>query len=233
MFEKIMYKVKDNVFRIRDFTSGDKVDESKFIEATNQRGAPQLQTPVCVMYKDEYNSLKQEIESSKHHVLTLSSQINDYDSKIEELEKKLHEKKQTNIDEVIQLKEDISNIKQERIEEIKKLESVHANEILELEKAHHQEILDLKEELSQTKQDNLQAMREKDKIHNDEVEKIRNSFLKLLVTENTEDVSQLLELEDLPFYIRPFVRKHINKIREMKERKLSNSPQAIISTYEK
>ena len=32
-----MYKVKENTFRIKDFTSGDKVDESKFIETTNQR----------------------------------------------------------------------------------------------------------------------------------------------------------------------------------------------------
>ena len=219
MFEKVMYKVKDNVFRIRDFTSGDKVDESKFIEGTNQRGAPQLQTQVYVMYKDEYDKLKQD--------------LNEYDSKIEELEKKLNEKKQSNTDEVMQLKETISSLKQKNMEEIKRLENTHANETHDLEKAHYQEILELKEELSQTKQEHIQEMRESDKAHHDEVEKIRNSFLKLVVSENSEDVSQLLELEDMPFYIRPFVKKHMKKIREMKERKLSNSPQAIITTYEK
>ena len=74
----------------------------------NRTGKKEKLLDLITMYKDEYNSLKQEIESSKHHVLTLSSQINDYDSKIEELEKKLHEKKQTNIDEVIQLDANLS-----------------------------------------------------------------------------------------------------------------------------
>ena len=52
MIEKVMYKVKRNddkkVYRVQDFTSGDNVEESKFVEGTNSKGAPQLQAQVCV-----------------------------------------------------------------------------------------------------------------------------------------------------------------------------------------
>ena len=162
MFEKIMYKVKTKsdkeVYRVRDFTSGDNVDASKFIESMSQRGEIQLQTSVCVLYKDEYNSLIQEIEPLKDKVKKLKISLNDKEIKIKKLEDKLEAKIQTSNDEVIQLKEDnfsmtqshdkevsklrqeISRLEKSHLEEINKLKETHANQLLAIDETHKKEI---------------------------------------------------------------------------------------------
>lgn len=235
-----MYKVKDNVYRIRDFTSGDNVEESKFIEGTNQRGAPQMQAQVCVLFKDEYNILNEELETLKNEVNDLQSKINDKETQINELEKQIKESKRANIDEVIQLKENISNMKEDHQKEVShlhqentNLEKLHANEKLELEKIHHDEVLQLNEEKSQLIQDHLKEINEKDKVHSDEVETIRTSFLNLLTNVNAQDISEIKEIKsDVPSIFKPFMRKTMKKLDELEERKQINTPEKIVKTYE-
>lgn len=240
MFEKVMYKVKDNTFRVRDFTKKDNVDESKFVETTNQRGAPQMQTQVCVMYKDEYNDIKTKLDNHESEVESLNAIIKEQDSKIKELESKLDEKSHVNSDEVMQLNETISNMKEDHHKEVSKLhqeksnlEIAHSNEMRELEKVHHDEVLQLSEEVSQVKQEHLQEINKKDKAHSERVETIRSYFLKVVTLDNTEDTSEIIEIEkSVPAIFKPFMRKHVKQIEEFKERKLLKEPEKIIKTHE-
>lgn len=164
MFEKIMYKVKDNNFRIRDFTSGDHVNEDKFVEGVNQKGNKQLQAQVCVLFKDDYVSLNQELESLRDEVQRLKRDLNDKEMQIKTLEKQVKESKRANIDEVMQLKEDkfniaqehdkevsklhqeISNLEKSHLEELEQLKETHANEMLDIHEKHKKEIDKLNEQ---------------------------------------------------------------------------------------
>ena len=309
MFKKVMYKVKrkDNkeLYRIRDFTSGDKVDKSKFEEVINNKGEKQLQAKVHVLYQDEYASLNQDIAPLKEELDQLQSIINDKDSQIKALKKQINEKEHIDNDEVKQLKEDNFNIKHEfeqlkkthanqileiynkhnketnklkeqydtkldelndkllsevqannqasdklkdkitllhqekskiekdYIEDLKTLESEHANEKIELTKAHQDEVTNLKEDISQIKQDHLKEINDNDKSHNDRHEKMRSYFLKVVTLDNKEDVSEIVEIEkSIPSLLKPFMRKHIKQVEDMKERKILKEPEKIIKTYE-
>ena len=285
MFEKVMYKVKQNTFRIRDFTSGDKVDESKFIKGTNQRGNTQLQTKVCILYKDEYTALNQRIQSINNEVQEYERIIKNKDNQIKELNDKLAEKNQVNTNEVIQLtkekynlNQEISNIEKAHLQELEKIKQTHRNqindihekhtkemeslqkeytskidglnnklldevkandkasndlkkEILDMTKAHQKEINQLQEYISQIKEDNLKEINKKDKAHNDEITKIKNTFLKLRINDNNEDIRDLLDIEDIPFYIKPFVKKQSEIIAKIKKRKELNINDKTINGY--
>lgn len=304
-----MYKVKTKsdkeLYRIRDFTSGDKVDKSRFDEVFNTKGEKQLQTQVCVLYPDEYHDLKTTFDTHESEVQHLKAIIEERESQIKELKKQTNEKKQDNSDEVQQLRQEKSNIKEELdtlkkthanqvldiyrkhnketnelkdqyetkldevndkllsevqankqasdnlkdeiaslhqeksnlektyLEDLKTLESEHANEILDITKAHHDEVMRLKEETSQIKEDHQKEMREIDKDHSDEVEHIRTTFLKLVTNENTQDINEINAIAgDVPSILKPFLRKHLTKLEDMKERKQSHEPERIINTYE-
>lgn len=315
-----MYKVKDNTFRVRDFTSGDNVDMSKFVEGTNQRGAPQMQAQVCVLYKDEYNDIKTKLDSHESEVQHLKDMIEERESQIMKLKKEIKDNEGANIDEVMQLKEDNYNMTQDhqraledlkekhanqmraidethkkeirnleeqynakldevndkllsqvqaneqvsnnlrdemltmskahtseidklhqentrlekaRLEDLKTKDNEHANEILELEKAHHLEVSQLKEDNSQLKQDHLKEINKLDKAHNDEREQIRTSFLNLITNVNAQDLTEIDEIQkEVPSIFKPFMRKHMRKLEELKERKQANTPEKIVKTYE-
>lgn len=250
-----MYKVKTNndkkVYRVQDFTSGDNIEESKFVEGTNKKGAPQLQAQVCVLFKDEYTSLNQELESLKSEVQDLKTTLNDKEVQIQTLEKQIKESKRANMDEVMQLKEDnfnitqehasetnklhqeISNLEKSHLEDMKTIDNAHANEILKLTKAHQDEVLQLNEEKSQIIQEHLKEINEKEQSYNDEREQIRTSFLNLLTNVNTEDISEINEIQrDVPSLLKPFLRSHMRKLEDLKERKQANTPEKIIKTYE-
>ena len=329
MFQKVMYKVKnkDNVFRIRDFTSSDNVDISRFVEGTNKKGETQLQAQIVVLYPDEYHDIITIKDSHESEVQHLKAMISERESQIMKLKKENKEKVQVNSDEVMQLKEDIFNITQEHDKEVSKLhqeisrlekshleeledlkekhsnqllaidethqkeieklneqyiakldevndkllsevqgnkqasdnlrdemltitqdhkkeidklhqeksniEKTHANETLELTKAHQDEVTQLNEDISSLKQAHLEDLREIDKVHSDEVEKIRNTFLRLVSLETTEDLSEIEDIEkSVPAILKPFMRKHIKQVEDLKQRKLNKSPEKTIKTYE-
>ena len=95
------------------------------------------------------------------------------------------------------------------------LEIAHTNEMRELEKVHHDEVLQLSEELSQVKQDHLKEINKKDKAHSEHVEKIRSYFLKVVTLDNTEDTSNIIEIEkSVPSIFKPFMRNHMKQIEE-------------------
>ena len=86
--------------------------------------------------------------------------------------------------------------------------------------------------ISTLKQEHLEKINEKDKSHNDEREHIRNYFLKIVTLDNKEDVSELIEIEkSVPAILKPFMRKHVKQVEEMKERKLLKTPEMTINTY--
>lgn len=326
MIEKIMYKANEKAFRVQDFTSGDNVDISKFVEGVNQRGKKQLQAQVCVLYKDEYTSLNQELESLRSEVQRLKHDLNDNAMQIKKLEKEIKDNKRANVDEVMQLKEEkytitqdhqkevsnlhqvISNLEKTHLQEREQLKETHANQLLAIDETHQKEIETLKEQynakldevndkllsqvqankqtsdnlqgqilamtqdhqreidklhqdlqtlesehanekleltnkhaydieqlnevISTLKQEHLEKINEKDKSHNDEREHIRNYFLKIVTLDNKEDVSELIEIEkSVPAILKPFMRKHVKQVEEMKERKLLKTPEMTINTY--
>lgn len=165
MIEKVMYKVKDNNFRVQDFTKRDNVDESKFIEGTNQRGAPQLQAQVCVLYHDEYEDINQKLASHESEVQHLKAMIEERESEIIKLKKQVKEKSSANIDEVNQLKQDKSTMKEDFDKQVQHLHQ----EMTKLEKSHLEDIDKLKE----THTNQLLAIHEK---HNKEIERMQTQF---------------------------------------------------------
>ena len=275
-----MYKVKrkDNkeLYRIRDFTSGDKVDKSKFEEVINKKGEKQLQAQVYVLYQDEYTSLNQDIAPLKEEIEQLKSIIKDKDSQIETLETQVNEKEDIDVDEVKQIKEDKSNIEKE-LEQLKK---THANQVLNIYNDHNKEnneikkeydtkievlndkllsevqankqesdklndeILSLNKEKSKLEKTHLEdlktieinhakEMRKLDKDNNDKLEHVRTTFLKLVTNENTQDIEEINAIAgDVPRLLKPFLRNHLTKLDELKERKQSHEPERIINTYE-
>ena len=180
MIEKIMYKVKENTFRVRDFTKKDNIDESKFIESTNQRGSPQMQTQVCVMYKDEYTSLKTKLDTHESEVQHLKDLISERETQIMKLKKEIKDNDGANIDEVMQLKEEISRLKEDHHKEVSKLHQESSN----LEKSHLQELEDLKE----THANQMRAIHEK---HDKDVEKLTSQYNAKLDEVNDKLLSQV------------------------------------------
>ena len=327
MFKKIMYKVKDNTFRVQDFTKKDNVDESKFVESVNQRGEKRLETLVYVMFKNEYFNLNQILNSHESEVQHLKAMIEERESQIMKLKKENKEKTQVNNDEVMQLRETISSMKDDRekevshlhqeitkleksrleeLEDLKEthanqlsaidethqkeieklneqyqskldkandkllsqvqaneqsniklkdemltmtkahsseieklhhdlsnLENTHANETLELTKAHHVEVSQLKEEQSQMKESHLKEINKLEQTHSDEREQIRTKFLNLITNVNAQDITEIKEIqESAPTLLKPFMRKHLKKLEDLKERKQANTPEKIVKTYE-
>lgn len=248
---KVTSKKDKEVYRISDFTSGDKVDESKFVEGISQRGKKRLETKVCVLYKDEYEHIIEEIDSLKDEVQHLKHDLNDKENEIKGLEKQIKENTHANIDEIIKLKDNhhrqIDRLKQEKsdiaqtrltlektqMRKLKDLEKTHANKILTLTNKHNDEISQFKDDISDLKQYYLEEMRKKDNAHNDEREKIRTYFLKVVTKANKNDVDEIIELEEtMPSIFKPLMRKHVKLIDKMKERKLLKEPEKIIKSYE-
>lgn len=225
MFEKLMYEVIDKKgkvsYRIQECTQGDNVDKNRLVEGTNQRGNKRLQTKVCVLYKDEYDDLIEEIDALKGEVQHLKHDLNEKETKIQRLEKQIKEKESANIDKVSQVNE------------------TNANKILDLTNKHHDEVSNLKDEISQLKEDNskldahyLDKMREQDKTHYKERETIRSYFIKLVTKANKEDNEKILELEkSIPSILKPFMKKHVNLLDEYKEKKLLNETEENIKSY--
>ena len=271
-----MYKVKDNTFRIQDFTKKDNIDESRFVEGKSQRGKPQLQAQVCVLFPDEYTSLNQDIAPLKEELEHLKSIIKDKDSQIETLEAQANEKEDIDVDEVQQLRQEKSN-KEKELDTLKK---THAKQVLDIYRKHNKEnneikkqydtkieglndkllsevkankqesdklndeILSLNKEKSKLEKTHLEdlktielnhanEMRKLDKDNNDKLEHVRTTFLKLVTHENTQDIEEIKAIEkEVPRLIKPFLRKHLTKLEDMKERKQSHEPERIINTYE-
>ena len=179
MFEKIMYKVKDNTFRIQDFTKRDNVDESKFVEGKSQRGKKQLQVQVCILYPDEYNDIKTKFDAHKSQVQHLKAMISERESEIIRLKKQINEKEQAN-SEVKQLKEDISNITQDHEKEVSKLHQEKAM----LEKSHLEDLNKLKE----THANQLSAI---DETHKNEIKKLEEQYNAKLDKANDKLLSEV------------------------------------------
>ena len=158
-----MYKVtnKDNVFRIRDFTSSDNVDISKFVEGENKRGAPQMQAQVYVLYEDEYNDIETKLNAHESEVQHLKAMIEERETQIVKLKKEIKDNEGANVDEVMQLKEEKFNILQEmsdleksHLEEREQLKETHANHVSAIDETHQKEIEKLNEQYN-TKLDEL------------------------------------------------------------------------------
>ena len=148
MIEKVMYKVtnKDNVFRIRDFTSSDNIDISKFVEGTNKKGAPQMQAQVYVLFEDEYQDIKTKLDTHESEVQHLKDMIEERETQIMKLKKENKEKVQVNSDEVMQLKEDNFNMTQDHQKELEELKEKHANQLLAIDETHKKEMRKLEDE---------------------------------------------------------------------------------------
>ena len=112
------------------------------------------------------------------------------------------------------LEHDIGQLKQN----IADSETDHLKEIKEMELSHTNEVNDIRAELTEA--------------HNKEVNDIRAKCLKAMTIEHTKDMADLQECEDVPFYVKPFLKSHLKALDTFKKRKTSNTPQSIIKTYE-
>lgn len=248
---KVTSKKDKEVYRISDFTSGDEVDENKFVEGISQRGKKRLETKVCVLYKDEYEDIIEEIDTLKDEVQHLKHTLEDKENKIKGLEKQIKENTHANRDEIIKLKDNhhrqIYRLQQEKsdiaqarltlektqMRKLKDLEKVNEDKIKTLINKHNDEVSKLKDEKNKLDAYYLKEMRAQDNAHNDEREKIRTHFLKTVTLANKNDVDEILELEKtMPSLFKPFMRKHVKLIDKMKKRKLLEEPEKAITSYE-
>ena len=209
-----MYKVKnkDNVFRIRDFTSSDNVDISRFEEMKNKQGEMQVQAQVCVLYHDEYHDIKTKLDSHESEVQRLKAMIEERESQIMKLKKENKEEVQVNSDEVMQLKEKISTMKEDHHKEVSKLHQENSK----LEKTHREEISNLKE----THANQLSAI---DETHQKEIEKLNEQYNAKLDEVNDKLLNQIKEdklssdnLKDEIFTIRNEHAHEIDKLHQEK-----------------
>lgn len=161
-----------------------------------------------------------------------------YNVKLDEANNKLLAEVQANKQSSDNYQEQILSITQDHQKEIdilhqekSNLENTHAKEKLELTKKHSYDIEQLNEVISSLKQEHLQELNEKDKAHNDEREKIRNTFLKKSLSDNDEDVRDLLDLKDVNKFKKFIMRNEMKKIDEMLERKQSSANVKTVNAY--
>lgn len=224
-----MYKVetKDNKlqYRLQDFTKKDNVDESVFVEGVNNKGAKRLECQVFVLHAHEFEALQHKQDSMKAHVETLTDKIKQQNNEIKHLQDKVDEYERGHKDEVI-------NLQKQHHKQLETIQHEHSNELQALRKQHEYDIDQLKQASAQIKQEHLVEVNEINERHHVEVDEMRAKFLKLLANEHAQDLSDLNDCEDVPFYIKPFVKAHMKALDEFKKRKYLNTPQKIVESYE-
>lgn len=129
-------------------------------------------------------------------------------------------------------KDEVVSLQRQHHEELETIQHAHANQIQELRNEHAYDINTLKTALADNKQKHLIEVNEINERHHVEVNEIRSSFLKLLANEHAQDMSDLNDCEDVPFYIKPFVKAHMKALDEFKKRKYLNTPAKIVESYE-
>ena len=129
-------------------------------------------------------------------------------------------------------KDEVVNLQKQHHEELETIQHEHSNELQALRKQHEYDIDQLKQASAQIKQEHLVEVNEINERHHVEVDEMRAKFLKLLANEHAQDLSDLNDCEDVPFYIRPFVKTHMKALDEFKKRKYLNTPQKIVESYE-
>lgn len=226
MFKKIMYKVKENTFRIQDFTKRDNVDESKFVEGKNQRGTPQMQTQMLVLYQEEFTNLEKEIQSLNEDITEKDNTIKKLQHELSTIEQthsksteKIKEENYQRIDELnntIKTKDNnINTMKLNHSKEIARLK----NDIAQLEKKHLQEITNIK--LEHQKELNDLTLYDEDyhmKIsdHEKALNTIRSNCLKLRVQDCNTNIRLISKLEGYGRFEK-FRNKDEDTIKEMRE----------------
>ena len=129
-------------------------------------------------------------------------------------------------------KDEVINLQKQHHNQLATIQHEHSNELQALRKQHEYDIDQLKQASAQIKQEHLVEVNEINERHHVEVDEMRAKFLKLLANEHAQDLSDLNDCEDVPFYIRPFVKAHMKALDEFKKRKYLNTPQKIVESYE-
>lgn len=144
----MMYKVqgKNNkvIFRLQDFTAGDNVDESKFVEGRNSQGKTRLQCEVLVMHPEEIEALQHNLEQSKQHVEELNNTIMQKDNEIKKLKQEIAGYKRANIDERAQLQGEKFNMLVSHQKEVDELKEMHANELFAIDETHKETLKNMR-----------------------------------------------------------------------------------------
>ena len=199
------------------------------------------------LYADKFNILqdhKEEIDElnkthkkelltiDKSHKETLKKIRSNYTRKLEDAnEDLLNEVKENDKardklrGEMLELKDshkqEVLTLQDDHFKEVEKIQHAHSDELQALQEKHTYDVDQLKEAIADMKEKHLV-----------EVDDIRTKFMKLLANEHAQDLSDLNECEDLPFYVKPFAKTHIKALDEFKKRKYMNTPQKIVETYE-
>lgn len=129
-------------------------------------------------------------------------------------------------------KDEVVNLQKQHHKQLETIQHEHSNELQALRKQHEYDIDQLKQASAQIKQEHLVEVNEINERHHVEVDEMRAKFLKLLANEHAQDLSDLNDCEDVPFYIKPFVKAHMKTLDEFKKRKYLNTPQKIVESYE-
>ena len=129
-------------------------------------------------------------------------------------------------------KDEVVNLQKQHHEQLETIQHEHSNELQALRKQHEYDIDQLKQASAQIKQEHLIEVNKINERHHVEVNEIRSSFLKLLANEHAQDMSDLNDCERVPFYIKPFVKGHLQALDEFKKRKSMNTPAKIVESYE-
>lgn len=231
-----MYKIetKDNKlqYRLQDFTKKDNVDESVFVEGVNNKGAKRLECQVFVLHAHEFEALQHKQDSMKAHVETLTDKIKQQNNEIKHLQDKVDEYERGHKDEEFNIVLETRKLEKQHHKQLETIQHEHSNELQALRKQHEYDIDQLKQASAQIKQEHLVEVNEINERHHVEVDEMRAKFLKLLANEHAQDLSDLNDCEDVPFYIKPFVKAHMKALDEFKKRKYLNTPQKIVESYE-
>lgn len=229
-----MYKVKDNTYRLQDFTKKDNIDESKFVEVRNQRNNTRLQTLVYVMFKDEYFNLNLMLNNHESEVQHLKDMISERESQIMKLKNENKDNEGANVDEIMQLKEDKFNITQDLQKELEDLKEKHTNQLSAIDETHQKEIEKLNEQynakldevndklLSQVQANEQSSIKLKDEIltmtkaHSSEIEKLHHDLSNLENTHANEKLeltnAHHLEVSQLNEEISSIKQEHLQEI---------------------
>lgn len=187
--------------------------------------------------------IKQVHDIDETHKEILKQMRSQYTNKLDKANNDLiHEVKENNKtrdklkDEMLDLKEthkqEVLTLQKEHHKEVEDIQHAHSNELQQLQKQHSYDIDQLKQANAKLKQEHLIEINDIEVKHINEVEQIRVDFMRLLSLEHAKDLSELNECEDVPFFVKPFIKSHMQALDEFKQRKYNNTPQKIIETYE-
>ena len=201
-------------------------DETRLLEKQHQNKLDELNET----YSNQLSTID---ESHKETLKTLSAQ---YTRKLDDANERLLNEVKENDKARDKLKGEMSDMREtlqrEHHKELEKIQHTHSDELQALREQHTYDITQLKEAIATIKQEHLIEVNEIEQRHNTEVNEIRGTFLKMLSVEHAQDLSELKECEDVPFYVKPFIKAHLQALDEFKQRKYMNTPQRIIETYE-